>query len=442
MKIFNFPHKTAKAVSCILAPAMAFSTIVSCDGLKNNDNLPGNQDNFAAISISNVSDGKFTADFSCGEDTRTIEYAVCRAVTMYKDSTAFAEGDLKGIETVNAENGKASVSFDFSDPLDFGPYTVYARAVSSEGEKSAVAKAQVCALTTGLTLEYFSRAWYKMKASYHGDEFIVYTWRTTSKGLEDQYGGNIEKLKEDLLNIEYSGQEPILEDGGEYAEQCRYYLDYEKGNTGLDEKMIVAFVTSDGTDITGAYVIEMPLPERDPSVPLPENVNIEFDTSKPYTEELEYDGGIIKQEYILADISKGSGTDCYFLVNFGKTEEENLAFGEELLEMYPYFSSAEEALRWNIISGLFGYSGIMGIKDIDGYKVYFRSEMPDGTGYESRTSTYITIAVNSNGEPGPLTMHTVNFPDEWFDGDGSAAPSKSKTAEPSFRVATEHVNTR
>lgn len=415
MELMNFFRKTSLTACGLISAAFAITCAVSCDGLKNNT-LPENPDNFVNIDISDVSDGRFTVNFSCGDDTRTIEYAVCRAVNMARDSVAFASGELADIVTIDPENGKASVQFDFSKPLDFGPYTVYARAISAEEGISAPVKAQVCALTTGMTLEYFSRARYEMKATYHGDEFISNIWRLTSKTLEDSYGGSLDILIDKMMSDEFKSLEPAIQDGGIYIDQCRYNLDFQNGGTWLDEKMIVGYTTSNGSEITGAYVFEMPLPEKDPSVPLPENLNVEFDLSKTYHEEIEFNNGIAKMDYILADITKGNNTDCYFFLSFGGSEDDALAFGEDLMEMYPFFPSPEEALRWNISSGLFNYSGILGTQNVQDYEISYYSELPDGSIYESRSITYISVSVNKNGEPGPLTFHTTNLPDEWFEG--------------------------
>lgn len=96
--------------------------------------------------------------FQCGKNTETVEYAVCYAVNMKTDSVAFMAGELENTDRVTPqEDGTVSVSFDFSEPLDFGPYTVYARAISKSGQISRFVTLHVCALTTGFTVEYLSR---------------------------------------------------------------------------------------------------------------------------------------------------------------------------------------------------------------------------------------------------------------------------------------------
>lgn len=97
--------------------------------------------------------------FQCGKNTETVEYAVCYAVNMKTDSVAFMAGELENIDRVTPqEDGTVSVTFDFSEPLDFGPYTVYARAISESGQASRFVKRQVCAMTTGPFIEHLSRA--------------------------------------------------------------------------------------------------------------------------------------------------------------------------------------------------------------------------------------------------------------------------------------------
>lgn len=405
MKLFNL-LKGAAAALCIAASVISAA---SCDRIN-----PDDPDNYVRLSVTDVSNGRFTVNFDCGKNTGTVEYAVCRAVNMWKDSAAFAAGTLENVSTLTPEDGKASVPFDFSDPLDIGPYTIYARAVSANGSISRFVKKQVCALTAGLTLDYFSRARYDMTVQYHGDETIVTIWRLASHTLYERYGGSIEKLKKEMLEDSYSDY--VYPDGFVYIDQCRQYIDTEAKKTGLDEKTIVGFVTSDGSSRTGAYVIEMPLPDKDPSIPLPEDLTIEYDMTESLTDEEGYN-------YILSNIAKGSNTDVYYVASFTGTKESILDFGNELMKTYPeYVSTPEEALRWNITSGLFGYSATMYIKDHTEYRLYY-----SGADYEAKNLVIVACPVNINGEYGNLSIVQVDFPDDWFDAETTAAPSRPKS---------------
>lgn len=406
MKLFNL-LKEAAAALCIAASAIS---AVSCDWIN-----PDDPDNYVRLSVTDVSNGRFTVNFDCGKNTGTVEYAVCRAVNMWKDSAAFAAGTLENVSTVTPADGKASVPFDFSDPLDIGPYTIYARAVSAYGSISPFVKEQVCALTAGLTLDYFSRARYDMTVRYHGDETIITIWRLASHTMYEIYGGSIEKLKQAML--EGSSSDYVYPDGFVYIDQCRQYIDLETEKTGLDEKTIVGFVTSDGTSRTGAYVMELPLPDKDPSIPLPEDLTIEYDMAERLTDEDGYN-------YIVSDITKGRNTDLYFLTTFEGTKEDILNFGEELVKAWPQFlSTPEEALRWNITSGLFAYSSsIMKIDDIPEYRLYY-----SGNDYEVRNLVIVGCPVNINGEYGNLSIVQVDFPDDWFDAETTAAPSRPES---------------
>lgn len=44
----------------------------------------------------------------------------------------------------------------------------------------------------------------------------------------------------------------------------------------------------------------------------------------------------------------------------------------------------------------------------------------DGTVYDTKQCVAVGCPVNSNGEPGPLSVIEINIPDEWFD-DGEPA---------------------
>ena len=73
----------------------ALLPLASCGLLDDDKDItPSEGENYVSVSVSDVRDGYFKLDFECGEGTRTIEYAVCRAVNMKTDSVAFKAGDL------------------------------------------------------------------------------------------------------------------------------------------------------------------------------------------------------------------------------------------------------------------------------------------------------------------------------------------------------------
>lgn len=391
----------------------ALLPLASCGLLDDDKDItPSEGENYVSVSVSDVRDGYFKLDFECGEGTRTIEYAVCRAVNMKTDSVAFKAGDLDGVQRIELSDSVtvATVEYDCSEPLDFGPYTVYARAVSSTGEVSAPVKAQVCALTTGLTVEYVSRAWFQLAASYHGDEYICSIFHGSKQAILSSYG-NMDAFIEYMRNYEHDLTSAKSENSV-YKMMVRYYYDAQGGTTGLDDQ-VVGFVTSDGTMMTGVHVIELPLQEKDPSVALPDSLKVTIDWSAPKIDE---DGN----KYLDCNVAKGENTDVYFWIRFGMSEDELWAFGEELLSMYyPAVTTAEEALKWNIISGVFMYGDISYIEDIQD-PIYFHSVGEDGTVYDTKQCVAVGCPVNSNGEPGPLSVIEINIPDEWFD-DGEPA---------------------
>lgn len=411
MKYLFCVKKSFTALAAAVSIALLIIVTASCEDLFNKNGEPGNQNNFAEMTISDVSEGKFIVNFSCGEDTRSVEYAIGRAVNMGKDSVAFAAGKMDGTKIAEPIDGKISVPFDFSNPLDIGPYTVYARAISASGEVSTPVKAQVCALKAGLTLEHLSRSYYGVKASYHSDEFITVLYCMTSYNFNNYYDGSEENLKNEM--IKNSDTEPIMQDGYIYMAPCLYYMDYDKRVTGLDEKMILGFVTHNGSGITGAHVIELPLPEKNPSVPAPDEGTIEIDMSQTFTDE--YGGN-----YVKVNVSKGSGTEIFFYVQFSDTKDGVLQFGKELMENWPFFSSPEEALRWNIISGLFGYRGIAYLDDIEARIFYSGKDLETGEPYEIRNTVLLYCPINSNGEPGELQIVQFTPPEDWFSGTPAA----------------------
>ena len=125
-------------------------------------------------------------------------------------------------------------------------------------------------------------------------------------------------------------------------------------------------------------------------------------------------------KYLTCNVGMDENTDVYFWIRFGMSEDELWAFGEELLSMYyPAVTTAEEAVRWNIISGLFSYGSVFYIVDIED-PIYFHSVGEDGTVYDTKQCVAVGCPVNSNGEPGPLSVIEINIPDEWFE-DGEPA---------------------
>lgn len=365
-------------------------------------------ENFVKISISGVSDGHFTADFQAGKNTKTIEYAVCHAVNMKADSTAFMKGSLGNIQqAVPGEDGKASIPFDFSDPLDFGPYTVYARAISESGQASRFVKEQVCALTTGVTVEHVSRARYKMKTSYHGADFIVAGYRQSKQNFFstlDRYGYEqsldgiadyiMNEAKQDAQDGWLDLSTPIFNDGQAWEEQ--FFWDLDSGNSSYTcrDDQIVGFVTSDGTKITGAYAFEIPLQEYDPSIPLPDSMKAEIDFSQTVTETGEWNDGLMDR----------------FGYLFGQNEEE--------------------MLKWYFTSGGFNYT--LGTEKIDssllgfhGITVYSNGETVEDYYPEM---TIVACPVNWNDES-VLGITVVKVPEEYLNGAGTTGMATKGTGK-------------
>lgn len=284
-----------------------------------------------SVSVSDVRDGYFKLNFECGKGTQTIEYAVCRAVNMKTDSVAFKAGELDGVQRIELLDSAtaATVEYDCSEPLDFGPYTVYARAVSSTGEVSAPVKAQVCALTTGVTVEYLSRALICLKTSQYGDDYVCTCGMITQGDINEVYGGSFDTFMEEAtgsaagyINVDYR-----TPDGSDME---RIVIPEELiGGCFVYGDLYAYFTTTDGVEITGCYMFEVPRPEVDSSVPLPGELSItEFE---PVTEQWE-DGGITYS--MRAEITIGSNTEYYALIY---TVPDVFDWPEQYREEYPEY---------------------------------------------------------------------------------------------------------
>ena len=255
-----------------------------------------------------------------------------------------------------------------------------------------------------------SNAWFQLAASYYGDEHICTVFQGSKQAILSSYG-NMDAFIEYMRDYEHD-LTPYMSGDGVYRAPFKYSYDTNGGTTGLDNQ-VVGFVTSDGTMMTGVHVIELPLQEKDPSVALPDSLKVTIDWSAPKIDE---DGN----KYLTCNVGMDENTDVYFWIRFGMSEDELWAFGEELLSMYyPAVTTAEEAVRWNIISGLFSYESVFYIVDIED-PIYFHSVGEDGTVYDTKQCVAVGCPVNSNGEPGPLSVIEINIPDEWFE-DGEPA---------------------
>lgn len=403
-------------------------------------------ENFVNLSISDVSDGHFTVDFQAGKSTKTIEYAVCRAVNMKADSVAFMEGSLDNIRQAIPEgDGKISVHFDFSNPLDFGPYTVYARAISESGQASRFVKEQVCALTTGVTVEYVSRARYKMKTSYHGKDFIIAGYRQSKQnffrnlernGYEQSLDGIVDFIMNDATESVQNGwldlSTPIFNDGQSWEEQFFWDLSSDNSYTCRDDQ-IVGFVTSDGTKITGAYAFEIPLQEYDPSIPLPDSMKVEIDFSQTLTETEEWnDGGgtaTTTYEYFPVEISMGDDYEHYFYGYFSGNFYDFVYEENGLMDLYGHLfgQNEEELLKWHFTCGGFSYT--LDTEKIDssllpfhGITVYSNGETVEDYYPEM---TIVACPVNWNDES-VLGITVVQVPEEYLNGAGTTTDIETK----------------
>ena len=394
----------------------AFLPLASCGLLDDDKDItPSEGENYVSVSVSDVRDGYFKLDFECGEGTRTIEYAVCRAVNMKTDSVAFKAGELDGVQRIELSDSVtvATVEYDCSEPLDFGPYTVYARAVSStgEGEVSALVKAQVCALTTGVTVEYLSRAKIVTKTSHHGDDYVC-TFGLISQGeISEIYGGSFDTFMEEVTR------------------SAAGYIDgdYRPSHGAVAEKALIPeeliggyfvygdlyayFTTTDGVEITGCYMFEVPRPEVDSSVPLPGDLGItEF---VPFAQQWD-DGGVTCYGYgMSAEITIGSNTEYYAEMY---TVPDVFDWPEQYREEYPeYYAglSDEEILKSIIVGdGIYYMGSRLGNFRFEGgtTAVSVGVEPDGGDSNFGETMVYLACPINSNFESGKLLIKEIQVP--------------------------------
>lgn len=419
-----------KRFLCLAAMIMAIVPVfVSCT----EPDEPNDAEIYIRLSVSDVSDGKFTINFECGDNTSEIEYAIGRAVNMKKDSVLFANGTLDGILHATPVDGKFSTVCDYSSPLDFGPYTVYAKAISKSGRKSSCVKQQVCALTTGVTIEYLSRTSYIIKPVYNGDEYIVGLFRGSKTAILRQYG-SINNFVNYMKNGDYDFSNKA-EEGREYF---RCFVDAIDENSTYKDAQYFGFATSDGTKVTGAYCIEMPLQDYDPNIPLPKGVEVTYDYENSYR------GGSGNEPY---DYFKGyadmdENTEWYFHTGFIglNTAEDFWRFMDELKQSYTYFDTVEELAKWYLTSGLFYRDASMFFRQDMELEVIYHA-VSNGDEQWFANGMRITCPVNWNGECGPVGFHEYKVPDGWLDGykpvTGRIPFAPSQT--PLKNVVTEYI---
>lgn len=389
----------------------ALLPLASCGLLDDGkDNTPSEGDNFVTVSVSDVRDGYFKLNFECGEGTQTIEYAVCRAVNMKTDSVAFKAGELDGVQRIELLDSATAttVEYDCSEPLDFGPYTVYARAISTSGEVSAPAKAQVCALTTGVTVEYLSRALIRLKTSQYGDDYVCTCGMITQRDINEVYGGSFDTFMEEATGYAagYINGDYRTPDGSDME---RIVIPEELiGGCFVYGDLYAYFTTTDGVEITGCYMFEVPRPEVDSSVPLPGELSItEFE---PVTQQWE-DGSITYS--MRAEITIGSNTEYYAQIY---TVPDVLDWAEQYKEEYPeYYAglSDEEILKSIIVGdGMYYLGSRFGNFSFEGgvTGVYVGSEPEYGYSSFGETLVYLACPINSNFESGKLLVKEIPVP--------------------------------
>lgn len=341
----------------------AFLPLASCGLLDDDKEITSSgDDNYVSVSVSDVKDGYFKLDFECGEGTQTIEYAVCRAVNMKTDSVAFKAGELDGVQRIELSDGatSATVEYDCSEPLDFGPYTVYARAVSSTGEVSAPVKAQVCALTTGVTVEYLSRAKIVAKTSQWGDDYICSCGMVYEYNINEYYGGFdafLEEMRQSALESIQGGNSAKTPNGNKISEVI--LLEEQVDGSFAYGDTYMYFLSTDGTDVTGSHIFEVPRPAKDTSIPLPGDLIVsEFEP----VSEIWPDGQITYS--MQAEYTIGSGTELYAQVYTSEWIVEDLPAQDR--EDYPEYyggMSDDEILKTYVlltgrsfVGGMFNYN--------------------------------------------------------------------------------------
>ena len=387
----KFFHKHAERTVKAFLIFLSVTTLTCCEKPASLEN----EDYFLKTEITDVGKGCFTVNFDCGEDVATIKYAIGYAVDMYKDSISFKENKLADIIEITPENGKVSVPFDFTEPFDFGPFTIYARSVTASGNESPVIKTQVCALPAGLTIEYLSRARLDMRTSYHGNETVVFINSVHQQTIDEDYGGDIDN---------YIGiiKEIVVRNG-----YCDYPIEKDKKVTFRNtEKQYVIFFTYNGTDID-SYFFHTEQPEVNPDILLPSPLTI--DEFVPVTTLYPDEGITYTME---SNVTMGSNTDLYANV-FTYEETLNIIIEEARLQFPDFYGNMTDE---EIIISLISFTGPLALGDNNSNFTYEDGHIGlfvgDSASEDNYGETFVLVAcpINWNWEPGKLQIVSFDVP--------------------------------
>lgn len=310
-------------------------------------------------------------------------------------------------------------------------------------------KEQVCALTTGVTVEYVSRARYKMKTSYHEKDFIIAGYRQSKQnffrnlernGYEQSLDGIVDFIMNDATESVQNGwldlSTPIFNNRQSWEEQFFWDLSSDNSYTCRDDQ-IVGFVTSDGTKITGAYAFEIPLQEYDPSIPLPDSMKVKIDFSQTVTET--GDGQTVTEnetidytytyEYFPVEISVGDEYEHYFYASFGENIYDFVYEDNGLMDLcgHLFGQNEEELLKWYFTSGSFSYT--LDTENIDSSLIIYHGITVYSNGETLETYypeiTIVACPVNWNDES-VLGITVVQVPEEYLNGAGTTTDMETK----------------
>ena len=226
------------------------------------------------------------------------------------------------------------------------------------------------------------------------------------QGEADEYYGGLDGFIEEVINSTWIDENNRTSDG---VEMERIVIPEELiGGYFVYGDLYAYFITTDGVDVTGSYMFEVPRPEVDPSVPLPGDLSItEF---VPVTQQWE-DGGITYS--MSTEMTMGSNTEYYADMY---TVPDVFNWPEQFREEYPeYYAgmSDEEILKSIIVGDGIYYMGSRfgNFRFEDGATgLYVGSEPDDGYSSFGETLVYLACPINSNFESGKLLVKEIPVP--------------------------------
>lgn len=206
-------------VITLFAAIACISILASC----NKNGAETEEDYALDLRFSDINTSGFNIVFTSGSDVSTVEYAVCSFATMKSDMAAFESGTLEGTVSLPIENAETTVNI----PCDsYGPYVVYARAVSMNGVTGETLRKNVAAAEAGVTISSFNSIIMDMKVEIsNSDRYGSAGVLIASKEIVDeQLGMPMEELLKMYVEM---GEVQFFENGVEFVAPLNGESEYD-----------------------------------------------------------------------------------------------------------------------------------------------------------------------------------------------------------------------